>query len=219
MAGNQINLGINVTANTAQAKQQFTSLQQSLQTLVVQGSRTDIMANTKLSMRQAVQAAKELQMHLANAYSQKTGQLDLAKLNTSLKASGQSIQQYSQQLLQGGQLGQQAFRNLATQITATQAPVGQLTGMVKGLATTFMTAMKYQISYGAINAVINGIRQAISFTKELNTALTDIRVVTGMTAAESDRLARSANQMAKVLKSTTKEIVQGQLIYFLSYML
>ena len=213
MAGSQINLGINVTANTSQAKTEFANLQQSLTALIAQGSRMDIGTTTQVGLKKATQAAKELQIHMTQALNPKTGGLQLDKLNMSLRASGKTLTQYSKDLLQGGEAGQAAFVNLSKTITATQAPMARLSGAVGGLVKSFGTALKYQISYGAINAVTNSIRKAVTYAKELNSTLTDIRVVTGMTADQADRLAKNANKMAKELKSTTQEILKGQLIY------
>ena len=211
---NNIRLGIDVTVNNQQAKKAFSELQTSLQNLISQGSRGDFGINWQKGMQGAVQSAKELQVHLNRAFNQKTGQLELDRLNLSLKSSGQTITQYSQALLQGGKLGQEAFRNLSTQIVNTQAPTARLTDLVGELATTFKTALKYQISYGAINAVTNGIREAVGYAKELNKTTNDIRIVTGKSADEADRLARNAQNAAKGLKTSAKDLLQAQLIYF-----
>ena len=214
MASQQLTLRMNVTADTKQAQAEFAKLQASLSMLMQQGSRGDIGNNWNAGMQKAVQSAKELQLHLNKAFNQKTGQLELDRLNMSLQSSGKNITQYSQALLQGGELGQAAFRNLSTQIMNTQAPTARLTGMVAELATTFKTALKYQISYGAINAVTNGIREAVSYAKELNGTLNDIRIVTGKSADEADRLARNAQKAAKNLSTSANDLLQAQLIYF-----
>ena len=214
MASNQLNFSLNVTANTSQAKQEFANLQNSLQNLITQGSRTDIGINFTKGMKEATAAAQQLQVHLAKAYNQKTGQLELDKLSLSLKSANQSVASLSAQMLQGGQLGQTAFKQIATQITNAQQPVMRLSGLVKELGTTFMTALKYQISYGAINAVTNSIREAVQYSKELNTVMTDIRIVTDKSAEAADKLSKRANQMAKELKASTTEILKAQLIYY-----
>jgi TP901 family phage tail tape measure protein len=214
MANQQLTLRMNVTADTKQAQAEFAKLQASLSMLMQQGSRGDIGRNWSAGMQSAVQSAKELQIHLNKAFNQKTGQLELDRLNMSLQSSGKSITQYSQALLQGGQLGQAAFRNLSTQIMSTQAPTARLTGMVAELAGTFKTALKYQISYGAINAVTNGIREAVNYAKDLNGTLNDIRIVTGKSADEADRLARNAQKAAKNLSTSANDLLQAQLIYF-----
>lgn len=214
MANGQINVGINVTANTQQAKAQFLSLQQSLQAVITRANNPNFGISMTKGMQQASLAAKDLQAHLTRAFNQKTGQLELNKLNASLKQSGQSVQTLSRNLLQGGQTGQAAFKNLVTQIQGAQTPVATLSKSVKSLITTFGTALKYQISYGAINAVTNSIRNAVSYAKELNGTMTDIQIVSGMSADEMDRLSRNVQKAAKGLNTTSNELAKAQLIYF-----
>ena len=212
MANQKLSLGISITADVKQAQAELNKLQSSLRDLITRSGRSDM--NVTKEMKEAAAAAKELQLHMAQAMNPKTGTLELDKLNMSLKASGKTLTDFSQKMLRGGEEGQKAFSNLAKTITSTQAPTARLGGMVEELATTFKTALKYQVSYGAINAVTNGIREAVNYAKDLNGTLNDIRIVTGKSADEADRLAKNAQKAAKNLSTSANDLLQAQLIYF-----
>jgi hypothetical protein len=64
-------------------------------------------------IQKASTAAKELSMHLSNAYNQETGKLDLSRLDKSLRTSSMNVKTLAGDLLQAGTQGQQAFVQLA----------------------------------------------------------------------------------------------------------
>jgi hypothetical protein len=57
-------------------------------------------------MKVASQAAKELSIHLNNAFNATTGNFDLSKLDKSLKTSSTNITELSSKLLSAGATGQ-----------------------------------------------------------------------------------------------------------------
>jgi hypothetical protein len=56
-------------------------------------------------MLKASAAAKELSLHLNNAYNADTGKLDLSKLDKSLRSSSTNVQKLSMELLSAGNSG------------------------------------------------------------------------------------------------------------------
>ena len=70
----QLNVALDFTANTTQAKQQIQELQQLLTKVAYS---TDLGIDPS-QMKEASAAAKELAVHLNEAYNQKTGNYDLA---------------------------------------------------------------------------------------------------------------------------------------------
>jgi hypothetical protein len=57
-------------------------------------------------LREASSAAKELSIHLNNAFNAQTGNFDLSKLDRSLKTSSTNVTQLSQKLLSAGATGE-----------------------------------------------------------------------------------------------------------------
>jgi len=65
---------------------------------------------------QASASARELEFHLKNAFNTKTGNLDLSKLDQSLKSSGTNLKALTSNFTSAGSVGQQAFTSLARAI-------------------------------------------------------------------------------------------------------
>ena len=73
----------------------------------------------------------------------------------------------------------------------------------------FNNFMSYGLVNNAMNAMTTAIRQSINAVIELNTAMTDVQMVTGESAEQTAELAHQYSQMAKELGATTTEIANG----------
>ena len=88
----------------------------------------------------------------------------------------------------------------------------QLT-LVDKLKSSFKDYFNNFMSYGLVNNAMNSmttaIRQSIDTVIELNTAMTDVQMVTGETASQTAELAREYSEMAQSLGATTTQIANG----------
>ena len=135
----QLNVALDFTANTTQAKQQIQELQQLLTKVAYS---TDLGIDPS-QMKEASAAAKELAVHLNEAYNQKTGNYDLSKLNASLAKSKTSVTELSTSLLKAGTTGQQAFIKLAQSIAAADQPMITLNARLQDFLTTFKNSFPF----------------------------------------------------------------------------
>lgn len=164
-------------------------------------------------LREASQAAATLQTHLKQALDPNTGKLDLSRLNLSLKNSGQNAQKLAQSLINGGQQGKEAFMEVSNAVLNAQKSMIKTNTVLKKFADTLMNTVRWQISSSLLTGFTSALSTAIDYTKELNQNLTNIRVVSGGTSKDMERLTNQANQTAKKIGSTTNELVSAQLIY------
>jgi len=67
-----------------------------------------------------------------------------------------------------------------------------------------------QLLYGSLKEIGNGIQ----YIKDLDKELTNVQIVTGMTAEETEKLSKQYNQLAKNLGATTLEVARGSLEWF-----
>ena len=204
----RVNLMFDANVNAARSNiQQLATLLQQIatpKTVVVNGG----------AIQQAAQAAQSLQMHLQSAMNVNTGKLDLTKLNTSLKQSGQSLSELSSKLVASGTQGQQAFSKLANAIATAGAPAATLNSTITQFMKTMGSAIMWSAAYGALNKVTEVISDAVSYAKDLNKALTEIAIVSGMTAEQLDSFAVKAEKAARKLNSTTIEYAKAALIFY-----
>ena len=96
-----LNVSLAVTADIGQAKQQLQQLQQTLSQLTANSANLKINLDTS-SIAKASASVDQLAIHLKNATNVDTGLLDFGKLNTSIKSSGHTLQEYGKQLLSLG---------------------------------------------------------------------------------------------------------------------
>lgn len=206
----QLNVALDFTANTTQAKQQIQELQQLLTKVAYS---TDLGIDSS-QMKEASAAAKELAVHLNEAYNQKTGNYDLSKLNASLAKSKTSVTELSTSLLQAGTTGQQAFIKLAQSIAAADQPMITLNARLQDFLTTVKNTVKWQISSSMIHGVMGALQGAYHYAQDLNSSLNDIRIVTGHNIDYMDKFADKANKAAKALSTSTLNYTDASLIYY-----
>ena len=210
MAQQTIQFGLKINADTSDARAELDRLKQILGQL---GTGTGFKFNAKQEIREASVAAQQLQKHLAAATS-KTGDFDINRFTASIKKGEMSLSEMSMKLMQLGTEGTNAFRTLSTQILNAQKPALSFSNILTKMGTTLANNIRWQLSSAAINAFTGGVREAWDYTKNMDKALTNIRVVTGKSREEMDKLAAASNRMAKELRSTTEEMVKGQLIFY-----
>lgn len=207
----QLNVNMNFTADTSNVESNLNKLKASLNQI----SSTPInMSKANLELKEATNAAKQLQIHLNNAFNVKTGNLDLNKLNTSLTQSGQSLSQLSGKLLGAGKDGQQAFLQMQTAVQNANIQIKKSTGFLSEMGTVLKNTIRWQLSSSMIHGFMSGVQQATGYVKDLNRSLTDIRIVTSKSTDDMAKFAEQANKSAKALSSTTIAYTDAALIYY-----
>lgn len=215
--GNQsVNVSLNFTAQTGQAKASIQELQTLLNKIGSSGLGIDknTLDEENKKIKAASEAAIELQNHLNNAFNVKTGKLDLSLFDKSLKSSGDNITNLTSELLKSGDVGQQAFVKLAQSISMADQPMFKINSKLQDFAANLKKTMSWQLSNNVIRGFMSAISTAYGYAQDLNASLTDIRIVTGKDADEMARFAESANKAAKALSTTTTDYTKGSLIYF-----
>lgn len=211
MPSNKIQCVLGIQADTSQAKKQIADLYKSLQgveklNLDLSGLDADVV--------KAAEAADKLTSHLRAAVNVDTGKLNLIKLNQSIKESGDSLSTLVNNLSYGGQIGQQAFEQLATAISKTEVPLKTMNATLSSALTTLQNTIKWQLSSNIVHGLQGAFSGAVSYAQDLNKTLTDIRIVTGMSVDDMAKFADNANKAAKELSATTKAYADASLIYY-----
>ena len=207
---NQVKINLLFEADTSRALNNLQELGKLLQ---------QISTNTTIgvdggSIQQAVGAAQQLQIHLQQAMNTNTGKLDLTKLNSSLKQAGTDLQSLTNKLQALGPQGQQAFIKIATAVGNAQAPIRQTNKVLQELTTTLTNAVKWSLASSAVHAFMGSMSSAINYAKELDTALNDIRIVTGYGSNHMAEFAKQAQAAAEQLSTTSAEYAKAALIFY-----
>lgn len=208
----QLNVNLAFKAETGQAKQAIMDLQSALSKVASMNINTPGLDANKL--KAASSAAKELSIHLNNAFNAETGNFDLSKLDRSLKTSSTNVTELSSKLLGAGASGEQAFVKLAQSIAAADRPVVTLNSKLNEMLTTLKNTARWQISSSILHGFMGAVQQAYGYAQDLNESLTNIRIVTGQNIEQMSKFAVEANKAAKTLSTTTTEYTNASLIYY-----
>ena len=211
MARNQDQYTIQINADATRAKKEIADLLKSLKAV---GTMNLDKLGLDTQIREASVAADELAIHLKNATNVNTGKLNLVEFNKSIQASGRSMNELITTLAQGGNVGQQAFRQLTAAIANTQVPIKQTNALLNNMMTTLKNTVKWELSSAAVHSLESALSGAVSYVEDLNTSLTNIRIVTNKSAEDMAQFAVQANKAAKELSATTKAYTDASLIYF-----
>lgn len=205
----QYTIGFN--ADTSQAKKALQELSSAFAKL----EKKQLSLNySDLDLNKAVESAKELQIELNKATNINTGKLNLNDFMSNLSQSKSSLKELSMNLISAGKEGQQAFASLANSIAQAEVPLKQTNTVLKNFAQTLKNTVKWEISSNIVHGLEGALSGAVSYVKNLNSSLNDIRIVTGYSADDMTRFAQQANKAAKELSTTTKAYTDASLIYF-----
>ena len=214
--GGDIHYGIKFNVDKSNLNAMKTSLQEirtlaqnSLNNIGTQGTQQ---VNTQL--QNILTTTQKIDVALDSAFDMSLGNVNLAKFNQNLQASGVNLKTYQQQLASIGPAGQASFRNLATEIMTTTMKIQQSNTMLDKMKTTFANTIRWSISSSILMGFTSSVQKAYSYVKELDTSLNNIMLVTEKSSDQMAEFARQANKAAKELGQTTTAYTNASLIYY-----
>ena len=212
----QYHISLTFTADTAKARAQVQELSKALNSLALNTNLTDKSSIYQIDeqLQSASVAARQLQSALELALNPKTGKLDLSRFQDVLKKSGKSLQDFERDLTAIGPEGQHAFNTLCTSIMQAELPLKRTNKLVDKLWDSLKKTVTWQVTSTVTHGIWGGVEKAYRYAQDLNQSLTDIQIVTGKSSDEMARFAKSANQAAKSLSTTTTKYTEASLIYF-----
>ena len=203
----KFNVGFNVD------KSSLNQITKSLQEVQRAASSNKDM-NLDTQFKQAASAAKQLQQIINSSWNDKLNQLNLDKFNQSINQSFGSVQNLKNQLVSGTAQGQAAFNSLASAVLNTNVQLRQSNTLLDKMAVSMANTVKWGITSKIFNSITGSIRSAYYYAKDLNSSLTDIRMVTGDSADEMERFAKNANEVSKALGRSTLDYTKSAVEYY-----
>lgn len=159
-------------------------------------------------------AARELEKALEAAYDPQIGTVNIDRFNKSLQASGTSLAQVQSGLKHAGAQGEKAFLGASRHLLQMNKVIKESNTLLDKMATTMANTVRWGITSALWNNITGSIQTAFYYIKDLDTALNDIRIVTGKSAEDMADFAVEANNAAKALAVTTEDYTRGALIYY-----
>ena len=188
--GGRINYTIGFSVDTQGA---LKTLERTLTDIQVKAQSSG--TKMKQGYQESAETAKQLSKILDQSYNKDLGTINVNRFNEALQKSNLNLQQVQSSLAKVPE-GARAYNLLASQILKTNIQLKQSNKLLDEMATTMANTVRWGVTSSIFNAITSSISKAYSYSKQLNSSLTDIRIVTGKTADEMDRVAESANKAA-----------------------
>lgn len=215
MANNsaQYDVRLAFSADVAQARQQLKSLQDELSKL---STLKDVDVGTRLTkeLEQASLKAADLKVMLEKATDINTGKLNLTSFSNQLTKNGESLSTYRKALSALGPQGEEAFLQLTQSVITADAALTTGSKKLNEFKKTLANTVKWQLSSSITHGIVGELQTAYYYAKDLDRALTDIKIVTEDSAGSMANFAEKANKAAQSLSTTTKDYAQASLIYY-----
>ena len=164
--------------------------------------------------QEAANAAKQLESIISNSWNDKLNQLNLDKFNQGLKQSNMTVQSLRNTLVDSGASGQVAFNKLATEVLNTNVQLRESNKLLDSMATSMANTVKWGITSSIFNTITSAIQSSYYYAKDLDRSLTDIKIVTGDSADQMERFARTANTAAGNLGRSTLDYTKAALTFY-----
>lgn len=214
MANNKVNYDINFNVDMSSLE----LLKEALTNIQTMSSQYYIKINggkvAENQLKELKQTASQVEIAMDAAFNPKLNTFNFDLFNNILKNCGLNIQKIEKQFGTAKDTGNRAFRSLTEQLFTTNSELKKTKGFIQNIGETLFNAAKWSIAYGAINNITNGIKSAWTYAISLDSALNDIRIVTGKSYQEMEKFAKSANKAAKALGTSTMDYTKGSLIYY-----
>lgn len=209
-----VQVSLQFTANTEQARQQLQSLQQTLNNLGQGTNLNEVGNRLTSSILEAQKAAGNLGIALKNATNTNTGKLNLTQFATQLQKQGKSLGDFRVQLGQLGPTGAQAFQDLTQAVMNAEVQFRNTNKFISSMWVNLKNVAKWQISSAVLTSFTSTFSDAFRYAQDLNESLNNIRIVSGQSTEQMAQFAKEANKAAKALSTTTTEYTDAALIFY-----
>ena len=208
-SGNRIDFTVGVKAD----KSSFNQVAKALRELQQKPSKTPAKDITD-GLKDAALAAGNLRQIMEKAWNPHLEQFNLTKVNTEIKKTFTNVQGLNNELNKGGEAGQKAFNAFASSVLNTNIQVKESNKLLNEMADTFGKTVKYGIASSVFNTIKSTLQQSFYYAKDLDLSLTDIRIVTGDSADQMERFAKTANEAAQSLGRSTLDYTRAALTFY-----
>ena len=182
---------------------------QELQNITVKTPGFENMAD---DLQLAKKYASELEGALSRSFNVKLKTTDVTKLRNEL--SQMDLKEIYRGLSAIGPKGEEVFNRMATQAMKTNLQIKQGNTLLERFGRTLYRNIEWMLAGNLVNTITGVFQRAYGFTKNLDSSLNDIRIVTGKSADEMARFGEEAQKTAAALGKGTTDITNASLIFY-----
>lgn len=200
-------------------------------------SLTNEVANTRSEFEKLVKASAEFNAKVGNNFEQLDSNFDMSDLSSKMKEfvlnsgnwtqsqrkmieetwtfkdaqkeASYSVVDGNKQLVTTAVIADEGTRRIGQYTVETKKYTSEFGKFMTSLKGKWKEVARYLMSFGSLYRVWAILRQGITYIKEIDTALTELKKVTNETEETYDRFLNTAAKTASKVGSTIKEIVNS----------
>lgn len=206
---NTITYNLRTTLDNTGLSQLQAQLAKTQQQIISMQSQELLSPNTA---NKALADINKVSTALQKSFNANLGMLDISKVTKNL-GKDVNLKSLQQSFELAGVEGQKAFLDVLGSLGKLDTGVKATSSLVDKMFNTMGNTVRWGVMSSAFNGVTNSIRQATDYVKELDDSLTQIQLVTSYSKEDMNQYAKSANEAARALGSTTTAMTNATLLF------
>ena len=174
-------------------------------------SSMDLISNEKLAKAQT--QIKALQTALNKSYNGKLGMVDTNKFISAFTQMNGSVRTLGKDLSNAGLAGQRAFSEVINTFGKVDTQMKSVSKTTDKIFNTLGNTIRWGVIASGFQEMMNSVHNAATYVKDLDTSLTNIMMVTDYSREQMNEYAKTANEVAKSLGSTTVAVTKGSQVF------
>lgn len=154
-----------------------------------------------------------LQSALSKSFNTKLGMLDMSAFQKNLAESKVTVNGLASAFKSAGTSGTASFNSLLGQLGRIDTRMQSVSKSADKVINTLGNTFRWGIIASGFSQMMNSIHSAVDYVKDLDASLTDIMMVTDYSKEQMNEYAKSANEAAKAMGSTTVAMTQGTTVF------
>lgn len=192
----------------------ITKLQQEIAQLEVQLTR---LSSRKLisdsDFNSAQTQIKALKTAISKSYNSKLGLIDWTSFNSSFKTAKGNVQDLITTMNKGGVTGKNTLTQTISTLGQLDTKLSSVSKATEKVFNTIGNTVRWGVVASGFQEVMNAAHEAVEYVKDLDTSLTNIMMVTDESRSSMNEYAKSANEAAKALGSTTVAMTDATTVF------
>ena len=165
------------------------------------------------SYQDAVNKLNQFKKILSSSFNTKLGMLDTSALVSGLNKAGLSLKSLQSSYSLIGSTGTAAFNNVLTSIGKIDTSLKTTSKTADKIFNTIGNTVRWGVIASGFQEIMNSIHSAAQYVQDLDSSLTNIMMVTDYSRDAMNEYAKSANEAAKALGSTTVAMTDATLVF------
>lgn len=163
--------------------------------------------------QEALRQISTIEKALSKAFNPSLGMLDSRKFSKALSDSNVTIQSMAKSFNLVGTQGTVAFNNVIGRLGQVDVGLKSISKTTDKVFNTIGNTVRWGVVASGFQQVMNSMHQSVEYVKELDRSLTDIMMVTDYSRQQMNEYAKSANEAAKAIGSTTVAMTDATLVF------